>query len=413
MKGTTKFCIIWGFLIVVLGCSIPRTIFVFGQTHLIQDDFVQIYLELDGKNILNATNKETAIEIHPSGEVYGLINISSKVNDTINVDSMVIGFIFLDNQIFSRDKVINTTIQPGTEITVHQTFTFQDVLDVEALDFVSGIYQLKYNIQYSIGNIQYNIESPHFYMKIIGNPLTSVTGLATTAAVAYAGLSTANLVNSMRKSIPLEVLHSVDNTFFQATKKLTGFYEGKFAKALQNEVSNSAATYSKAWKGGKCPSCEALWPVGDPSCPACSLSQEKAQEMYAKALEEKSLMVCKEVVDSANALSVYKIAEKVGTGIVPTTSIISVLLKSGLCIAAPRVGKSWNEKTRKLIVKSLSNAITAVLWIQAVGYDVISVSMLVMALLTATIPALIISKIIENIIKERSRLQWGSTIIVS
>ena len=58
-------------------------------------------------------------------------------------------------------------------------------------------------------------------------------------------------------------------------------------------------------------------------------------------------------------------------------------------------------------------ALTSVLWIQAIGFEVVSLSMLVIALLTATIPALIISKILENIIKVKSKLFWGSKIVVT
>jgi len=90
-----------------------------------------------------------------------------------------------------------------------------------------------------------------------------------------------------------------------------------------------------------------------------------------------------------------------------------VLINSGLSIAQPRMGKNWNAKTRKLVFKGLSTALTSVLWIQAIGFEVMSLSMLAVALLTATVPALIISKIFENMIKVKTKLFWGSKIVVT
>ena len=73
----------------------------------------------------------------------------------------------------------------------------------------------------------------------------------------------------------------------------------------------------------------------------------------------------------------------------------------------------WNKKTRKLVFKGLSTALTTIFWIQAIGYEVMSLSMLAIALLTATVPSLIISKILENAIKVKTKLFWGSKIVVS
>jgi len=278
---------------------------------------------------------------------------------------------------------------------------------------MSGIYHLKYYLNYDIVDSTEVLEGQPFYMKIIGNPFTSVTGVVSSVALAYAGITTAGLINTMSQSVPQEIIKSIDNSTVKATQKLKSYYEAKTFKSLQSEVSKSAFNYVKTWKMDNCPSCETKWPEGNEICPGCQITLDEAKIIFAQNLEKKSLNACEEIVNSASSLSVYNITQKIGSGIVPTTSIVSVLLSAGLSLATPRVGKTWNAKTRKLVFKGLSTALTVIFWIQAIGFEVMSLSMLAVALLTATVPSLIISKILENMIKVKTKLFWGSKIVVT
>ena len=406
----------WIFLVlVVLFClRLNEEYYIYAQSNLaLKDDHIEIIIEIEGQNIQNAVDKENAIQIHPTGDIYGKLICKIIGNDTIYIDKVKIGFVIIDRDVFSNEMDINVSLNSGDELRINQTFTFQDVLGLETFSFVSGIYNLKYYLYYSFNASSEVLEGQPFYMNIIGNPLTSVTGIVSTAAVAYAGVTTVGLINSMSKSIPREIGNSIDNSSVKATQKLKSFYEAKSFKSLQNEVSKSAFGYAKVWKAGKCPSCNIEWPDGEEVCPGCHITVEESQEIYAKTLEQKSLNVCEEIINSASTLSVYGIAQNIGAGTIPTTSIVSVLINSGLSIAQPRMGKSWNAKTRKLVFKGLSTALTSVLWVQAIGFEVISLSMLAVALLTATVPALIISKILENMIKVKTKLFWGSKIVVT
>ena len=307
---------------------------------------------------------------------------------------------------------INVSLNPGDELKINQTLIFQDVLGIEQFSYMSGIYHLKYYLNYDTNDSTNILEGQSFYMKIKGNPLTSVTGVVSSAALAYAGITTAGLINTINQSIPQEILNSIDNSTINATKKLKSYYEGKTFKSLQNEISKSTFNYVKTWKMDICPSCETKWPENNDMCPKCNLAYEEAKIIYAKNIENTSLNVCEEIVNSSSALSVYNITQKLGSGAVPTTSIVSVLLSAGLSMANPRVGKNWNKKTRKLVFKGLSTSLTIIFWIQAIGFEVMSLSMLAIALLTATVPSLIISKILENMIKVKTKLFWGSKIVV-
>jgi hypothetical protein len=60
-----------------------------------------------------------------------------------------------------------------------------------------------------------------------------------------------------------------------------------------------------------------------------------------------------------------------------------------------------SKKTQRLVFTSLSTAIVTVLWVQSIGLEAISLTMLVIALLTGTIPALIIRRTLQLGIKQK------------
>lgn len=415
MNHIPKFRMSFLFLIlIIIFCLFSNNKnYVFGQSEFaLKDDYIEIIIEIEGKNILNATVKENAIEIYPTGNIYGNLICKIVGNETVNIDKIKIGFILLDREISSEEMKVNISLNPGDLLHINQTFTFQDILGIKSFNFISGIYYLKYFVYYTSAESINILDGEPFYMKIIGNPFTSVTGIVSSVAVVYSGITTAGLIYSMNKSIPLEIGNSIENTSVKATAKLKSYYEGKSFKSLQDEVSKTVFSYATTWKSEICPKCNIKWPDGKDICPNCHITLEESKEIFRKNLEQSSLNVCQEIVNSTSILSVYDISQKIGIGTIPTTSIISVLISSGLSLAQPRVGKNWSAKTRKLVFRGLSTALTSVLWIQAVGYEVISLSMLAIAILTATIPAFIISKIIENMIIIKTKLYWGSKIEV-
>jgi hypothetical protein len=60
-----------------------------------------------------------------------------------------------------------------------------------------------------------------------------------------------------------------------------------------------------------------------------------------------------------------------------------------------------SEKTRRLVFTSLSTALLSILWIQAVGIEVVSLTMLLIAILTGTIPAMLIRRALELDLKKK------------
>jgi hypothetical protein len=231
--------------------------------------------------------------------------------------------------------------------------------------------------------------------------LETVTGAAATIAVASSGISLLWVANSIRKVSLIEFEASMDSSFVAPSNKLLSFYRGKSYKSVQNEISNAVYRQATSWKGDKCPLCSTVWPENGDNCIKCQISIEEAQQHYLKALEDKSLKTSKEIVDSVSGLSLFEIAQNLGEGVIPATSIISVLTFAGLSLVEPRVSNRMSKKTRRLIFTSLSTALLSIFWIQAVGIEVVSLTMLLIAILTGTIPALLIRRALELNLKKK------------
>jgi len=398
-------CSLRFFLYVLILYSVSSQIIVFSafdhMSWTIFDDNLEVYIFVEGINVKEANNRLDAILIDPNGVINAYAEITSTADDPLTLDELEIAFIWANIDAFKSTQELNSTLFPGNTLSANQTFNVEDYLGLGDLQFISGIYKFRYNLDYSIDNHPVQMNGNTFYMKIAGNPLETVTGAAATAAVAASGISLLWIANSVRKVSPLDLETSINTSFVAPTKKLLSFYRAKTYKSIQNEISNTIYSQATSWKGDICPLCSTDWPEKSPHCIECEISIDEAKKHYLLALEDTSLRSSKELVDSVSGLSLYNIAQDIGGGMIPTTSIISVLTSSGLALVEPRISHSMNKKTRRLIFSSLSTALLTVFWIQAMGIEVASLFMLLIAILTGTIPAMLIRRTLELNLKKK------------
>jgi hypothetical protein len=375
----------------------------------IGDRYLEVIIDVEGGNIKEAVHEDNPIIIDPNDGVnirlhYSALNISG-----VDIDRQKTVFLFADLDVLSQSDKLDFTLNPDDNFTYVQTWKFKNFIGNENIELISGTYKVRYDLYYSVSNENRILRGTPFYVKFSGNPLTSVPSVMTTIAVVSSGVSLIGLANAMRSSTTQEVGKSIEATKVSPTKKLIGYYKGSTYSRIQAEVSKSAYAYAiKLLRGGKCPQCNSEWPENQDKCLDCQITFEEAVELYSKTLSEKSLNVAKEVVDSVSGLSLSSIARSLGEGIVPTTSIISVLTFSGLTLVQPRLAKSWQDKTRKLVFRGLRIAIYSLFWIQATGIDTLSITTLVIVILSGFILPTIFSTILGFNIKEKVQNFWAS-----
>jgi hypothetical protein len=144
------------------------------------------------------------------------------------------------------------------------------------------------------------------------------------------------------------------------------------------------------------------------NCPKCDILLEVVRNVYAKQLQQRCLKVCGEVSRSISGLRVIKLAQTLGTGVVSTSGIIKLCSKSGLTFIKPYTGK-WSQGLRgKLIFTGISNGITAYFWIKAIGYGIVSLTVLAIAILFGLSLPLITRQIFKKRLVSACKKFWES-----
>jgi hypothetical protein len=302
--------------------------FAFGK---VQDEYLQSNIVMDGINVTKVLGQGNAILIDPNTGVISKIEYLNTGNHSIEVSYLKTVFIVADIDATSQTDIIDVTLSSGDNITFVQTWKFDNFVGHENIALISGVYELRYDLYYSVEGQDNVIKGLPFYVEFDASPLTSVFGVVSTISVAATGISFIGLAKSLRSSIDLELGNSIGETKVSPTEKLKGYYRGKTYSMAQAEISNLLFGHaSKLWSREKCPQCEADWPKDTDECPSCHITVDEAKEFYSTSLVEKALTAVKEVVDSVSGLSLKGIADKIGEGETPTTSIISVVTFSGL-----------------------------------------------------------------------------------
>jgi len=378
--------------------------FASGKIH---DEYLQVKIVMDGKNASEALDQDNAFLIDPNNGVITKIDYLVKGNHSVDIKYLKTVFIIADIDTTSQTDNIDVTISSSDNFTFVQTWKFNNYVGHENIALITGVYKIRHDLYYSIEGQNKVIHGLPFYVEFDASPLSSVFGVVSTVALAATGFSFIGLVNSLRGSIDLELGNSIGETKVSPTEKLKGYYKGKSYSMAQAEISKLLFGYaSSLWNREKCPQCEVDWPKDIDVCPSCLITADEAKELYSTSLVEKSITAIKEVVDSVSGLSLKGIAEKIGEGETPTTSIVSVVTFSGLTLVQPRVSKNWSKKQRSLIFTGLRTSIYALFWVQATGIGAISVAALIVALLSGFLIPMIIGRISGNNLKAKISEFW-------
>ncbi|MFC1803006.1 hypothetical protein ACFL0D_03455 [Thermoproteota archaeon] len=362
---------------------------------------------MDGINVTEAFDQGNAIVIDPNTGVIAKIAYLVTGNHSVEVSYLKTVFIVADIDATSQTDIVDVTLSSGDNFTFVQTWKFNNFVGHKNIALITGVYELRYDLYYSVKGQDNVIKGLPFYVEFDASPVTSVFGIVSTVALAATGISFIGLANSLKGSIDLELGNSVGETKVSPTEKLKGYYRGKTYSMAQTEISNLLFGYaSSLWKGEKCPQCEVDWPKDIEECPSCQITAEEAKELYTTSLVEKALTAIKEVVDSVSGLSLKGIADKIDEGVNPTTNIVSVVTFSGLTLVKPRVSKNWSKKRRSLIFTGVRTSIYTLFWVQACGIGVVSITALIVALLSGFLIHLIISRITGNGLKAKISEFW-------
>jgi hypothetical protein len=133
-------------------------------------------------------------------------------NHSIEVSYLKTVFIVAGIDATSQTDIIDVTLSSGDNITFVQTWKFDNFVGHENIALISGVYELRYDLYYSVEGQDNVIKGLPFYVEFDASPLTSVFGVVSTISVAATGISFIGLAKSLRSSIDLELGNSIGET---------------------------------------------------------------------------------------------------------------------------------------------------------------------------------------------------------
>ena len=155
-------------IIYIFLVSIP---FGYGK---VQDDYLQVNVVMDGKNVTESLVQENAFLIDPNTGVIAKIEYLVIGNHSIDVSYLKTVFIIADFDATSQTDIIDVVLSSGDNFTFVQAWKFNNFVGHENIALISGVYKLRYDLYYSVEGQNKVIEGLPFFVEFDASPLTSV-----------------------------------------------------------------------------------------------------------------------------------------------------------------------------------------------------------------------------------------------
>ncbi|NWF95882.1 MAG: hypothetical protein HXY34_07035 [Candidatus Thorarchaeota archaeon] len=317
------------------------------------DSHIQIYIGLDGRSITTATATDPLV-VDLETPTALLLKVNTTGSQAIYNLTGSIGFYYQGIKVFAisvQQAVVQYIPAPLSLPPVATDIDFGAIFSSNfsgySIDLATGIYQASVDFQYflegdlvhpqTVGTGFYVTLPPKSFIDVV----TSVAGIAVTAATAGAvvgtagsikalldGLATAHKVRSIQKkageirSLPnLTVIGALPALFsVLSAMALMGKKKKKgTATVAEPESKDGVSEYvlrqrvreiaPEAWQGDKCPKCRKNWDRKKDMCGKCGLDHEDAKREYGEYLSSRVPRAIK-VLGKKKSLSIKKLSKK-------------------------------------------------------------------------------------------------------
>ena len=283
----------------------------------LHDDKLYVYISLDGMNVLDYDiNNPLPLNMEAPMDLFLQLNATG--SQTLNVSGTITfwyqGVALFPIQII--DAYHNTwfTVDPGSPIPpVSAPIDFSGMMSLGPIKLATGVFEATVDFRYYVeGDTTQHILQHQYSFLLPSAPIdviTSVTGIATTAATVTAvygaamgfnalwdGLKTAYKLRGIHKkaseirSLPnLTVLGALPLLFSIVDSMKKSKKEGREDTGVSEYIVRQRLreVAPDAWPADKCPQCKRDWNQKLDMCKKCNLSNEDARIAYAELLAEK------------------------------------------------------------------------------------------------------------------------------
>ena len=194
----------------------------FANNSVLSDENIDLVIEINHTRISEAYEKTDAIIVDLQEGVDVVVNCSIIGEETVTLDFLEITILFADIDTFSNIHELEFDLYPGENVSFYSSWAFSNNMSLGDFDLVGGIFEVRYDLYYTINSIHRSLVGQPFYLQISENPLLTGTGIITSLGLALTGISTIRTIKNMTSSIPRQVNSSLEESVIKSTDKLRG-----------------------------------------------------------------------------------------------------------------------------------------------------------------------------------------------
>ncbi len=387
-------------LFIVIALSLSSTVNVVESSKVsIQDENISVAIEINNINVIDAQEDSNALIINSKEDVYIFFEWNNTFSSDIKISRFEIEFTYLDFTIFSLPYELNIVTQSHTTSNYTIFQNLEPYLQQANIQLIEGAYRIICKVSYEIleeTSSTHELSVP-LYIKIGGNLLTSVVGVAATAGTVITGLTVLGAVREVSNTIEIaKIINTVVNP--QTLVDLGSIPKGldflKPGDTPKETIKRMYETASKHWGGKKCPQCKAKWPRKAIACEKCGITSEEAKKLFSETVVKLTEKAKTPIYKTVGGVGVKVLARSLGVDTMMVNAVLKTMLDSGL--AKARVSRRFI--INKFIVNGSKIVVSAIIFLQISGLKVFGINYLILAIVLGATISFVVGNLVNRML---------------
>ncbi|UCE38707.1 MAG: hypothetical protein JSW00_05625 [Thermoplasmata archaeon] len=367
-----------------------------------QDEKISIITEFNGRNIADAQEESTAIVIDIEEEMTLFFKWNNTYSSDLEVSGITIELTYLDLKIYSipYDLDIITHAYSTSNYTIYQDL--EPYLKQAGVNLVEGVYKIVCKLTYQILEepVSTHELSTPLYIRIGGNLLTSVIGVAAIASTIVSGITGVGAIREVSKTIEVaKNINGVDNPkeLAQLSSMPKGLTVVKTTDIPKETLKRTFESAKKYWEGKNCPKCLSDWARSTTICESCGITIEEAEKLFGNMIVNLSEKAKEPISKTARGMSLKVLERLLGVD----TAIVHIVLKTMVDVGIAKTQIAPRFIIKKLITNGLKIVVTTIVFLQISGLKVVGMNLLILSIVLGSAIPFATGLVVEKTINKK------------
>jgi ribosomal protein L40E len=366
----------------------------------IQDENLSVTIEVNNQNIIDAQEETTALVINSKEEIHIFLEWNNTYPSDLKITRFEVAFTYLDLTVYTIPYELNILTQPYSTLNYTIFQNLEPYLQQAGVQLVEGAYQIICKISYQIIEEPTSIHelSLPLYIKIGGNLLSSVVGVAATAGTIITGVTVLGAIREIATTIDVaNIINNIvnPNRLVDLDSIPKGLEFLKPGDAPKETVKRMYEHASKHWHGKTCPKCNTKWPKKASVCEKCGITLAAAKKLFSEKVVKLTEKAKMPMYKTVGAVGVKVFARVLGADTMMVNCVLKTMLDSGL--AKARVSRRFI--INKFIVNGSKIIVSAIIFLQISGLKVFGIYYLIFAIILGATISFVVGTLVNKMLK--------------